>query len=420
MFRRKIILLTLVALFLSLTLIRIAPPAMGLANIYVYPKVATAEQGEDVTIDIKISGAVDVFGWELKLRWNSTVLNYISVTEGNLLKGIEQNPTNFITQVYQDQEGNDSIVLACTRLGYITGVDGSGTMASVTFEAEVDKGETLLDLYDTKLVDSRPTPYPIEHTSTDGLFSNIAGFPIAEFSHTPQVAVIDETIVFNASASFDADGTVESYFWDFGDDSNYTATDPYASHAYSEGGPDNGAYVVTLTVTDNEGWNGTTTQDMKVRFLRDVAVTSIALSQGSATIGDSVTITVTALNDGSETVSFGVTAYYSATSGDTTLKEVGAQSVSNLAMAQNKTLTFNWNTGDVAEGTYRVRAVAESLSGEIKTLDNAKWGSEIRLDAPPPFPWTAVIGGVAIGALVCIGAFFYIRRRRQGGIKPPV
>ncbi|BDZ45934.1 beta strand repeat-containing protein [Naasia aerilata] len=54
-------------------------------------------------------------------------------------------------------------------------------------------------------------------------------------------------VAFNASASTDPDGSVAGYSWQFGDGTTGTGATP--SHAYSVAGN----YVVTLTVTDNQG-----------------------------------------------------------------------------------------------------------------------------------------------------------------------
>lgn len=60
----------------------------------------------------------------------------------------------------------------------------------------------------------------------------------------------EPTCSFNASGSSDLDGTITGYAWSFGDGT--TAAGVAASHAYKK----SGAYVVTLTVTDDRGSRG--------------------------------------------------------------------------------------------------------------------------------------------------------------------
>jgi len=63
---------------------------------------------------------------------------------------------------------------------------------------------------------------------------------------------------FNASSSSDVDGTIVSYYWNFGDGTSATTTNPYAAHNY---GP--GEYYVSLTVTDDDGACNSTTRYIK-------------------------------------------------------------------------------------------------------------------------------------------------------------
>ncbi len=58
--------------------------------------------------------------------------------------------------------------------------------------------------------------------------------------------------------SSDSDGQVESSVWEFGDDGSATTTNP--THGYVEAGD----FQVTLTVTDNDGAEGTVTRSVTV------------------------------------------------------------------------------------------------------------------------------------------------------------
>ena len=82
--------------------------------------------------------------------------------------------------------------------------------------------------------------------------------PIASFTYSPENPIVNQTITFNASPSYDPDGFITNYKWDFGDGTN--ATGKIVTHSYSA----NGTYEVTLIVTDNNGTKDTATQNISV------------------------------------------------------------------------------------------------------------------------------------------------------------
>jgi len=89
--------------------------------------------------------------------------------------------------------------------------------------------------------------------------------PVADLSTSAAILDKEETVTFNASGSYDPDGIIVSYSWDFGDGT--TATGITVSHAYS----DDGSYSVTLTVTDNDGATDTAHATKTVRNRPPVA-----------------------------------------------------------------------------------------------------------------------------------------------------
>lgn len=82
--------------------------------------------------------------------------------------------------------------------------------------------------------------------------------PTAYFTFDPSSPEVNQTVTFNASLSYDSDGYIINYQWDFGDGS--TASGMVVTHAYTAPG----IYVVTLTVTDNEGSITTTSKQLTV------------------------------------------------------------------------------------------------------------------------------------------------------------
>ncbi len=81
----------------------------------------------------------------------------------------------------------------------------------------------------------------------------------------------EATCQLDASASSDADGTIESYLWDFGDGTSPGAG-VLANHTYAA----SGTYTVTLTVTDDRGDTATFSQDVTVTVPNQLPVAAFS------------------------------------------------------------------------------------------------------------------------------------------------
>ena len=82
--------------------------------------------------------------------------------------------------------------------------------------------------------------------------------PVADASLSEIAGIVGESVDFDGSESYDSDGTITDYSWDFGDgetDSGETTTHTYESE---------GIYSVELTVEDNLGATDSTTFDVTI------------------------------------------------------------------------------------------------------------------------------------------------------------
>jgi PKD repeat protein len=95
--------------------------------------------------------------------------------------------------------------------------------------------------------------------------------PLAVFTEDATTVAENETIHFDASGSYDPDGTIDSFEWDFGDGT--TAIELTTEHAYIEAE----TYTVTLTVTDDDGASSSVTAEKIVETQETVTLAVISV-----------------------------------------------------------------------------------------------------------------------------------------------
>ena len=97
-------------------------------------------------------------------------------------------------------------------------------------------------------------------TATDTVEVSVEanGAPTTAISANRTSAKVDEAVSLDGSGSSDADGTIVSYEWAFGDGT--TATGPDATHRYTSAGE----YTVTLATQDNDGATSTDTVTVSI------------------------------------------------------------------------------------------------------------------------------------------------------------
>lgn len=88
----------------------------------------------------------------------------------------------------------------------------------------------------------------------------VTSFPVASFSANPTQGNPPLEVIFDASASYDPDGKIVRYRWDFGDGDSDTTTYPTTSHIYIK----KGTHTAKLTVTDDEDQSSDMTMNITV------------------------------------------------------------------------------------------------------------------------------------------------------------
>ncbi|WP_158584014.1 PKD domain-containing protein [Salinibius halmophilus] len=170
--------------------------------------------------------------------------------------------------------------------------------------------------------------------------------PTASFSSSAQAL----TVSFN-NASRDADGTITTYNWQFGDGSTSSAASP--SHTYVAGG----TYTVSLTVTDDDGASDTTTKRVTV----NEPVSSVTPIQNGST--------VTGLSGTRSTNSGIYELVVPANASNLSIRIAGGTGDADLYVKQDSTpTTASWDCRPYVNGNSEVCEFASPQAGSYNIM----------------------------------------------------
>lgn len=79
--------------------------------------------------------------------------------------------------------------------------------------------------------------------------NTINDLPFVTFTIEPEISLAPATVLLDASGSYDPDGKIIAYVWNFGDETGRITDSPKTTHTYTLAGE----YTVTLTVQDSRG-----------------------------------------------------------------------------------------------------------------------------------------------------------------------
>jgi hypothetical protein len=313
-------------------------------KVYVDPMFVTGlPPGTPFDVNIRISEAVNVYTWgfELSFAKRMEVLKVVAIVEGDFLK--MGGATGFTDYV---DHANGLAKAAATLLMEVPGVSGNGILATITFQV-VGGGSSDLDLHDTVLIDSsQNTLHPVEE---DGYF--IGTYPYASFTYAPLAPMVNEPVTFDAWPSYDPDGVIDSYYWDFDDGSTKNTADPIVTHTFTQ----TGTYDVNLTVTDDVGQSSSYVKPLMIWgfiVISDVKVTPSSIERGPSA-PYLVEINVTVQNVAAYASTCNVTVYYNNTF-------LGMKTVGGLSLGRTNTTSFIWDTTGLPTGTAVINATVTS------------------------------------------------------------
>jgi len=211
--------------------------------------------GSTIVINVSVTDVQYFYSWQVKILFNPAVLNCtnVEIPLDHIFAG-----RNYatVTPIVDNSRGYLKHTATLVGEQYVS---GSGVLCKITFKvigrgvsninfSRPYGGDTFLWDYNLELIDAN---------IIDGYFANAVP-PTAYFDFSPRSPIVNEDLTFNASKSYDPDGTIISYNWNFGDGG--TATGQIVTHKYSSPG----TYIVSLTVTDNDGLTDMETKEITV------------------------------------------------------------------------------------------------------------------------------------------------------------
>jgi hypothetical protein len=238
--------------------------------VAVEPQIFIGKRGDHFTLNITLDvvGEITLYAWQVAIAYNSTFINCTNVwiPPDNVFKGYNLAPIE--PQIVPE---HGYVLYGASLIGaQDVRVSGKHVLFQLNFTA-IEKGSARIAIA-TKDHPIRVTQM-VEWYSYIGFWDETMEFveipfeerdgqviveakapPMVYFDIYPLKAdettlYMNEPIVFNASRSFDADGNIVSFKWDFGDNNITTTAEPVIIHVYH----DVGYFTVNLTVTDNDG-----------------------------------------------------------------------------------------------------------------------------------------------------------------------
>ncbi len=172
--------------------------------------------------------------------WNDIMVNlYASISDG-ILSDL------FLT--FREAAWKNPFSLEITATGTWIKIEWNSTDHLDMHSLTVSEGETVqVDL----LVESNPD---------DKAFVRFLIPPFASFSWYPTQPIPGETVVFDASASYDPDKEIEIYSWVFSDGTSVDTSGPAIIHNFMS----QGIYIANLTIVDTDGLTDTVSKKIKV------------------------------------------------------------------------------------------------------------------------------------------------------------
>jgi PKD repeat protein len=255
--------------------IRIVDPQTGSATVSLGSETEPLPPGGyPFTVNVILDGLTEnLFDYQIAVSFNTTKVRCTSAS-------IPKNDPSFVFYQSDIVQGTPDIAEA-NRFGCI-GIGASlqdifhpvtvsqGIFCQINFTA-ITTGTATLNIvptdapgyiFDTFLWNDKMITIEFASASFSSTTIGSASLPIASFTFTPSNPKANQTVTFDASASYSTSGTIASYVWNFSDGTITTRYSPNSTitHMFTLFG----RYPVNLTVFDNDGFSASITKAVLV------------------------------------------------------------------------------------------------------------------------------------------------------------
>jgi len=422
----------------------------------------TKTAGTNFTVNINVKDTIDLFGFNLKLIYDTTLLNVNTVTVGSFFP-----PSPAIFHNETNEELGFIWFAVYMPTGSKVGVSGSGTLLTINFNV-TSTGETILDLesYRWEIVNSKLKL--IAHNLYDGYFSNI--FRPTRLYVDPK-NTINPDLVAGKNFTINVNILNATALYGFEFFLNYTTTVLTATNV-TLGPFSSGSQIVHEEINDILGYvrynvtmpgvigdgilaNITFTVDSigesrldlcntklvdssgqriehdtmdgyfsNKPIFHDIAITNITTTVTTVEVedgisfsvskqvsevyaGEKVNVTVFVKNNGTISETFNVTAYY-----DDTL--IGTLENVTLSEGFKTSFVFEWNTEGVEVGNHTIWAEVSPVPGETpEDKNNNKFTMEgvFKVLGHSP-PLELFIAAAAIVSIIAVTSVYFLKFRK--------
>ena len=352
----------------------LARPPIIPCRLYVEPESIIAPEMKPssiFTINITVANVTDLYRYEFKLGFNKELLNAIGIRVNPY-----QNETNF-TPIFLIDNSQGYLWVNVTFNPPATPITTTEPFALITITFQVTGyGSSVLDLYDTELIDKDGQPIP--HETSDG-YVQIAAPDVAILDVIPDSTKVAKGQTLNVTVIASNEGEVAVSFnvtlyydeividtirvYDLPPHESTTLTFQWNTTDVPEGQHTLKAEAEILPYEENVDNNYLVDGTVEV-VLPDIAILDVYPSNPSAYPGWVLEVYVVVSNEGESPASFNVTLYYNET-------KISTLRVVSLPPHQNLTLTFNWDTTGLEHCcNYTLKAEAEILPYEENIENN--------------------------------------------------